>query len=380
MDSKDTVNYFELTDFGSSSLFPESQLVKNNPFLMNILDSLPHCVLILNKKKQIIAANKAAFHTLNKDNIEDILGQRIGTSFSCIRKDEFPAGCGSTKFCKQCGSIKAQENTLKQKTQSVEEMRIISEENGKMRALNFRVHTDIITLEGHELLLMSIQDISTQKRAEILEKMFFHDILNTSGALQGLATLLPHANTESDREEIVSAILDSTVQLIEEIKSQRDLVWAEKGNLEVKTSEIYINQILKGVHELYAKGDLAKNKIFSVGYLTEDVKIKTDSTLLIRSLGNLVKNALEASVRGNEIKIYVETNQDNVKFHVYNEKVIEESIMVQIFQKSFSTKNGLGRGIGTYSVKLLVEQYLKGRVYLESNPKNRTIFTIQLPI
>ena len=380
MDSKDTVNYFELTDFGSSSLFPESELVKNNPFLIKILDSLPHCVLILNKKKQIIAANKATFHTLNKDNIEDILGQRIGTSFSCIRKDEFPAGCGSTKFCKQCGSIKALENTLKQKTQSVEEMRIISEENGKMRALNFRVHTDIITLEGHEFLLMAIQDISTQKRAEILEKMFFHDILNTSGALQGLATLLPHANTESDREEIVSAILDSTVQLIEEIKSQRDLVWAEKGNLEVKTSEIYINQILKGVYELYAKGDLAKNKIFSVEYLTEDMKIKTDSTLLIRSLGNLVKNALEASVRGNEIKIYVETNQDNVKFHVYNEKVIEESIMVQIFQKSFSTKNGLGRGIGTYSVKLLVEQYLKGCVYLESTPKNRTIFTIQIPI
>ena len=381
MDPNKSPKYFNLTEVESNNSFPvETEIVYDNPILMNILDSLPYSILILNKKRQIVASNKAAIHTLNKESIEEILGQRIGTSFNCIRKDEYPAGCGSTKFCKQCGTTKSMDTAHKQKKKSVEELRIIAEENGKIKALNYQVHTDIITLEGHELYLLAIQDISTQKRIEVLEKMFFHDVLNTSGALQGLATLLPQVENENDREEIITAILDSTNQLIEEIKSQRDLVWAEKGNLEVKKSTVSINHILKSVNDLYAKGELAQNKSLTINYVDETLNINVDTTLLIRSMGNLVKNALEASTAGNVVRIYSESENGLIKFNVYNEKVIDESVKVQIFQKSFSTKNGLGRGIGTYSVKLLVEQYLNGRVYLQSTHGEGTIFTIELPV
>ena len=36
--------------------------------------------------------------------------------------------------------------------------------------------------------------------------------------------------------------------------------------------------------------------------------------------------------------------------------------MARIFQRSFSTKAERGRGLGTYSMKLLGEGYLHGRV------------------
>jgi sensor histidine kinase regulating citrate/malate metabolism len=52
---------------------------------------------------------------------------------------------------------------------------------------------------------------------------------------------------------------------------------------------------------------------------------------------------------------------------------------VKIFKKTFSTK-GSGRGLGTYSAKLLTEKFLKGRMYFESNADIGTIFYAVYPL
>jgi hypothetical protein len=54
-------------------------------------------------------------------------------------------------------------------------------------------------------------------------------------------------------------------------------------------------------------------------------------------------------------------------------------VQLQIFQRSFSTKADRGRGIGTYSVKLFVERYLKGTVGFVSAEPGGTTFSVTLP-
>jgi sensor histidine kinase regulating citrate/malate metabolism len=54
-------------------------------------------------------------------------------------------------------------------------------------------------------------------------------------------------------------------------------------------------------------------------------------------------------------------------------------VQLQIFQRSFSTK-GNGRGIGTYSIKLLTEQYLNGKVSFVSNESEGTRFSLEFCI
>jgi len=49
-----------------------------------------------------------------------------------------------------------------------------------------------------------------------------------------------------------------------------------------------------------------------------------------------------------------------------------------VFQRSFSTK-GKGRGLGTYSIKLLTERYLKGTASFTSTETDGTTFQISLP-
>jgi signal transduction histidine kinase len=55
-----------------------------------------------------------------------------------------------------------------------------------------------------------------------------------------------------------------------------------------------------------------------------------------------------------------------------------KEIQLQIFARSFSTK-GQGRGLGTYSVRLLTEKYLKGKVWFKSSEKQGTTFYICIP-
>jgi signal transduction histidine kinase len=58
---------------------------------------------------------------------------------------------------------------------------------------------------------------------------------------------------------------------------------------------------------------------------------------------------------------------------------MSEEVQHQLFQRSFSTKGVTGRGIGTYSVKLLTEAYLHGTVEFRSTVADGTTFIVRLP-
>jgi signal transduction histidine kinase len=110
-----------------------------------------------------------------------------------------------------------------------------------------------------------------------------------------------------------------------------------------------------------------------------DFTFKTDSALLKRILLNMAKNAAEATPENGFIKILCSRKPGKALFSVNNPGVISDDIRSQIFQRSFSTK-GNGRGLGTYSMKLFGENYLKGKVYFRSNEKQGTTFIIELPL
>lgn len=100
---------------------------------------------------------------------------------------------------------------------------------------------------------------------------------------------------------------------------------------------------------------------------------------MIRVLINMVKNAMEAVSRGEHIILKANDEKENIRFSVYNNTYIPRKIQMQIFQRSYSTK-GNNRGVGTYSMKLLGENYLKGHVDFVSRKKEGTTFYIDLPI
>ena len=56
-----------------------------------------------------------------------------------------------------------------------------------------------------------------------------------------------------------------------------------------------------------------------------------------------------------------------------------DAVAKRVFQRNFTTKEGAGRGLGTFSTKLFGEQILKGKVQFTSSPAEGTVFELRLP-
>ena len=103
-------------------------------------------------------------------------------------------------------------------------------------------------------------------------------------------------------------------------------------------------------------------------------------SLLLRVICNMITNAFESTEENGTVKVLLEQNDNFLSFCVWNWQPIPQDIARRIFQRNFSTKDGAGRGIGTYSMKLFGEQILGGQVSFTTSQKEGTVFRFSLPL
>lgn len=352
----------------------QSKLLAGAPGLVSLLDGMLNFSLILNRQRQAVFVNKSFSAFLEAHGVTELLGQRPGNLAGCAHSTETPGGCGTTESCRRCGSAIALEQALNG-NEADTECRIMSKKLGE--DLDLRISVKPFSLGGEEFILMSLMDISSQKRREVLERLFFHDILNTAGGVQGLVGLM----AESELPEIgayVPAAVKASERMVDQILSQRDLASAERGDLQLRLSEVGAADLLVDIADLFKAHEVAKNKEIEVSGTCYDAHINTDKIMLSRVIGNLLKNALEAESPGAKITLSCEKTAGGAAFTVHNPGRMPEDSRLQVFQRSFSTK-GAGRGLGTYSIRLLTEKYLKGKVSFTTGPDGTT-FRAEYPV
>jgi len=166
---------------------------------------------------------------------------------------------------------------------------------------------------------------------------------------------------------------------MEEIQAGSDLAAAERGELVVHVASLDAREILKRVCEIYATHEVSRGKTVVVAEISRPYVVTTDRMLLKRILGNLLKNALEAAVEGQQVSLGFHNHGAAAVFWVHNEAAMPEAVQLQVFRRSFSTKSPVGRGIGTYSAKLITERYLGGALSFTSSEEEGTTFTLTLP-
>lgn len=336
---------------------------------------LPIILMILNRQRQVIYSNESLLSYLKTKGFEDIISLRPGEILGCMHAFETQGGCGTTKTCRTCGTMKAiaaAQNGLP----DVEECRILKKETGD--ALDFRIWASPINVNQDRYVILSMTDISDEKRRRALERIFFHDILNTAGGLKGIIDLITDPDYKK-KEELFSLLPRLAERLIDEINAQRELAAAESNELVIKPSLMNSVSVIEDVAEIYLNHQVVREKLICVDQNAVPADFISDRTLIMRVIGNMVKNALEATKAGGAVTISCNASEDMVEFSVHNDSYIPENVQLQIFQRSFSTK-AKDRGLGTYSMKLLSERYLKGKVRFNSTESMGTTFYIRVPI
>ncbi len=355
-------------------LMQQIEAIAANPVLKNILDAIPEAVLILNKQRQAVYVNESARNIVDNTNFQAIMGLRVGEMLNCSHSGEMSGGCGTSESCAFCGAANAILSSQKGGA-AVEEARI-SLKNGD--SLDLKVKASPFYNQDELYTVFSLTDISEEKRKKVLERTFFHDILNTASGLSGFSELLLDAS-QAEVDEYKQIIHKLSQSIIDEINAQRLLINAENNELEITEDQANSLELLQQAVDFYAMNPVASQKTIVIAPDSESVEFMVDRVLLSRVLVNMLKNALEASGSDTTIHVSCQKNNDWIEFEVNNPKVIPRDIGLQIFKRSFSTK-GSGRGIGTYSMKMLSEKYLNGSVRFESNELDGTTFTASYPI
>ena len=340
-----------------------------------VLDLLPVIVMVLNQGREIVLANQNLARLVGRP-AASLLGQRVGEVLGCDHRRATPDGCGVTPFCCHCGAAQAILKGLAG-GQDVQECRITRDDREVMDAANYQFFSTPLTLAGESFLFVTMLDVSFEKRVQLFERIFYHDVLDTSSGIHGLCGLLA-GQVSGDLRDDTEILLGASSRLVDQVLAQKQFSAAESREVEVQPVKLGTRLILLELADFFRRQGVAAGKHLVVHPESADGYFETDKNLLYRIMANLTKNALEASGQGETVTLSCGLRPGGVFYRVHNSGVMEDAVRLQLFTRFFSTK-GQGRGLGTYSARLLTEEYLRGRLEMRSEAGVGTEFTVTLP-
>ncbi len=349
----------------------------SEPVAVSLLEAMPGPALVLNANRQIVAVNSLVAQTFHRD-AERLVGLRPGEVLLCVHADERAGGCGTTRHCAHCGIVNAVLACLVTGRRTTHEARVRTHAARDGGAMDVRVHASALKVGGARFVVVGIEDVAADRRREVLERLFFGDMLRSLGEVSAIAERLQEepdpAHDRADREALRSV----AGVALDQARSQRQLWEAETGQLEVHPGTVDLAELLESVAARAGAHPAARGRDVRIEH-GRACRLNTDPEVLGRAVGDLLRNAIEATPVGGTVAVSCELEHRTATISVHNDGRIPEAVQLQIFERSFTTREGAGRGLGTYGVKLLVERYLGGQVEFVSDDRVGTLFVIVVP-
>lgn len=349
----------------------------DSPLAHLLMETLGGYLLLLNDQRQILAANPELLKALGQEEGDSLIGLRPGEALHCIHAEEGPHGCGTSEHCAYCGAVLSLLAAQAGMETTDGECRILMRREGKLVAAEFKIRVTPLEQGGETFLAMVLMDVSGQKRKEVFERLFFHDLVNTIQCLEGWSLRLKSGLR--DPVQASAVLVELIERLTGQVRHHKLLMLAERGELQLNFCPVGVAEILDSLRQGFQQHHLVRRRLLEILSPEEDALIVTDRELLQRVLTNMVVNALEAIEEGASVKVWHESQDGCSSFHVQNPGEIAPEVAMQIFHRSFSTKGGYGRGLGTYGMKLLGEDHLGGVLSFHSTEREGTRFSIVLP-
>jgi two-component system sensor histidine kinase HydH len=214
-----------------------------------------------------------------------------------------------------------------------------------------------------------------------------HEIRNPlTGIAAGIQYLKRSGTIPEDQQENISFILEEVARIDRLIGDIMNVV--REGDILHQSVQIetIIKNCVSSLKELAEKNSVT----ITTEFPSASRKISVDQDKITQVIMNLIKNAVEASKAGDEIRIRVSFPDEvgDVLFDdVRDYAIIEvedngigigEDEKGKIFEPFFSTKHE-GTGLGLYVTHSIIERH-GGYVFVESDKGRGSTFTVYLPV
>jgi len=351
--------------------------ISNSPIISKLMEATSGLMVVLNENRQIVGLNEAFLNSLGINDPESILGLRLGETLNCIHASELPNGCGTTPHCTTCGAAIATMTAINDDTLTDNTCALTAEKNGEKIDKYLSIQARPFTVDARRWILVFAKDITLEHSLASLENVFYHDFSNILTVLAGSSELLAKRLPDN---ELADKILNTSKRLCAEVELQRFLSNHKDDSRLLAMKSVFISDIREAVEQIICSHQALQHKNLYQIWPDEEVKIHTDIHLVARVLENMLLNALEATEDGGTVRLVASVIGSEIMWEVWNRAYIQPEVQLRIFQKHFSTKGSMGRGLGTHSLKLLGEKYLRGKISFNSSINEGTTFCFRLPI
>ena len=363
----------------SDQLASQIALASSSPLVDAILKTWTGAIAVLNSRRQVVALNATYLALLGVEEPGAILGLRPGEAVRCVHaKEHLPGGCGTGPACRTCGAAVSILSAMEKGGPEERDCAFTVNRDGELIDSEFRVRAQALEVPPERFILLSLADVSVERRRTALERAFFHDFSNLLLGVVGACDAMDGASPA----EITVAAADArevATHIVQELKLQRALMAARPSGYDPAIARVPLEGILEGLGSLFHHHPVARRKRLRVTGNAGGVVVETDPFLLQRVVTNMLVNAFEASSEGAEVELSVVAGLREISFRVWNAGVIPAGIAPRIFQRYFSTKGNEGRGQGTFVVKHFGEKVLRGRIGFTSTREAGTTFELTIP-
>lgn len=205
-----------------------------------------------------------------------------------------------------------------------------------------------------------------------LSTSLLHDILTPLTSL----SLTSEIEDSSNIETLKPIIKHSTNQIQEYVAIMRDFLTDTKID-----SKIHINKEISKCLTLLQHKALTHN--IQIQYLEFDqIYSRIHSLHIYQIIINLVSNAIEASIASENKKIILILKKEKEVFYIECKDFgigMSAQTLLSIGKNNFSTKSK-ERGFGIYSIEHIIQNILGGKIIIQSEPNNGSLFSCILPL
>ncbi len=379
----------------------KEDLFRKADFLQHLFNVVPSLLFIVDRDLNVVRVNEAALK-LAGDESDRALLERGGNLLHCIHSSETPLGCGYSKHCGDCiirrsvGRAFDGEDVCRETTR----MHVLA--GDRRREIYFLITASPIEFEGKHYVLLVMEDVSDQKKAEEklkqhaarleaayrdLESFSYsasHDLRSPLLAISGFARILVEDNGEKFDDDVreMLGIIGRNARKMEQLL--RDLLAFSR----VSTKEVGLD-----IDEVDMEA-LAMEVIQELKPPSEERTVRFEvwplppasgnRSMLRQVFFNLVSNALKFT-RGVDpaaIEIGGAAEADENIYYVRDNgagfDMEYADRLFGLFSRLHGAEHFEGTGIGLAIIKRVIEKH-GGRVWAEGEPGRGATFWFALP-
>lgn len=245
--------------------------------------------------------------------------------------------------------------------------------------------------EQRERLDTVVRQLEAQNKAlreafrmrDEVEQIARHDLKTPLASIASVPRLLREGRRLDAREaELVGMVERAALRVLSMVNLSLDLYRMEEGTYRLRAQAVDLAALVRAVgRELLAHAD-SKHLQLRLDLPAKPLYAQGEELLCYSTVANLLKNALEASPDGAEVRVELRRAQqaggDCVQLAIHNEGEVPAQVRGQFFEKYATYGKPGGTGLGAYSARLMA-RVQRGDLEMASGPGG-TALTLRLPL